>query len=164
MNSGTIIVTLVFFAVILIPLGLLSYNKKRKKDKFLKQFMQSAESEGFSLTKSEVCCNMAIGVDEAKKHMIFSKQNDDEIASENYDLTQFKSCELLKYNRNTGDKSSGLNIIYKIELALISPQKNNPSVKIELFNAEMENSTLTNELKFGEKWETILNDILKSSE
>lgn len=162
MNSGTIIVTLVFFAVILIPLGLLSYNKKRNQKKFYQKFIQFAKSEGLTLTKSEACCNMALGIDEVKNNLFFLKQNDNDITSTGHDLTQFKSCELLSYNRNAGDKSSGLNVIYKIELVLIPIQKNNSPVKIELFNAEKENRTLTNELKFGETWEKIINDTLKS--
>ena len=161
MDLWTIIITLVFIAIVTVPFVITGYSKKRKKKNLFRRISEMAESEDCIITQHEICGDFVIGLDGMADHLYFFKKSENQEIAQNVNLLEFKSCRLINSSRTLGEKKSKYNVIYKLELCFYPNDKSKPDISIELYNDEFDSLTLSGELQLAEKWEKLLNERLK---
>ena len=162
MDLGTIIITLVFIAIVTVPFILTGYSRKRKKKNLFLRLSEMAEAADCAISQHEFCSNFVIGLDRMANHLFFYKKAEDREIAESVNLREFKMCRLLNSNRTIGEKKSSYSVIDKLELCLYPTDKNKPDVLVEIYNDEYDSLTLLGELQLAEKWEKLLNGQLKT--
>lgn len=163
MDLGTIIVTLVFIAIVTVPFILTGYSKKRKKKNLFCRLTEMAENEDCIISYHEFCGDFVIGLDEVAGRLFFFKKSENHKIVQSVNLREFKSCRLVNSNRTVGDKKTNYSVIDKLELCFYPNDKSKPDILVELYNDEYDSLTLSGELQLAEKWEKLLNERMKTS-
>ncbi len=161
MDLGTILITLVFIAIVTVPFVLTGYSKKRKKDSLFRRLTEMAENEECTITQHEFCADFIIGLDRMADRLFFYKKSENLEIAKSINLQEFKSCRLINSNRTLGEKKSSYNVIDKLQLCFYPHDKNKSEVSVEVYNDEYDSLTLSGELQLAEKWEKLLNERLK---
>lgn len=162
MEKGTIFVTLIFLAIIALPFVLTGYSRKKRKNGLFSQLSQLAGNDQGAISQHEFCSNFVIGLDEATNHLYFYKEANDRKLAKQVDLNSFRSCRLLTTSRTVGEGKERLLVIDKLELCFYPHDKSGPVEVVEVYNTEYDSLTLTGELQLAEKWETLLNERLRT--
>jgi hypothetical protein len=162
MDSGTIIITVVFIAIVTTPFVLTTLSNKRKKKNLFRRLSEMAESEDCTITQQELCGNFVIGFDGMAGRFFFLKKTENLEISKSVNLREFKSCRLINSNRTVGDKKSSYSVVDKLELCFYPKDKSKPDISVELYNDEYDSLTLSGELQLAEKWEKLLNERMKT--
>jgi hypothetical protein len=162
MDLGTIVITLVFIAIVTVPFVLTGYSKKRKKKNLFHRLTEMAENEGCAITQHEFCGDFLIGLDEVADRLFFFKKSENHEIVQSVNLMEYKSCRLVNSNRTVGDKKTSYSVIDKLELCFYPNDKSKPDILVELYNDEYDSLTLTGELQLAEKWEKLLNERMKT--
>jgi hypothetical protein len=163
MDLGTIVITLVFIAIVTVPFVLTGYSKKRKKKNLFHRLTEMAENEGCAITQHEFCGDFLIGLDEVADRLFFFKKSENHEIVQSVNLMEYKSCRLVNSNRTVGDKKTSYSVIDKLELCFYPNDKSKPDILVELYNDEYDSLTLSGELQLAEKWEKLLNERMKTS-
>jgi len=161
MDLGTIIITLVFIAIVTVPFILTGYSKKRKKKNLFSRLTEMAKTEDCTITEFEFCSDFVIGLDEMANHLFFYKKAENREIAKSINLREYKSCKVFNANRSVGDKKEKLYVVDKLELSFYPVDKGKPEISIEFYNDEYDSLTLTGELQLIEKWEKLLNERMK---
>lgn len=164
MDSGTIIITLIFIAVVTAPFILTGYNKNKKKKGLLGQLEEMAGKEDCNISYHEFCCNFVIGLDETKNHLFFYKKAENQEFAKSINLQNYNSCKMYNSNRTVGEKKEKYYVVDRLELIFYPAGKETPEVSIEFYNDDYDRLTLSGELQLAEKWEKLLNERLKRSQ
>lgn len=162
MNSGTIIVTIVFLVIVILPFILTGYSRKNKKKSMFSKVNEMAQDNSFTITNHEICGDLIIGIDEISNHLFFYKNRDGLEHAAMINLRDFQSCKILNSNRTERFKKKNYYIVDKLELCFHPKNANEPSVLLEIYNDEHDSLTLTGELQLIEKWEKMLNEKFKN--
>jgi hypothetical protein len=162
MDLGTIIIALVFIAIVTVPFVLTGYSKKRKKKNLYRRLTEMAKNEDCTITQHEFCGDFVIGLDTTADHLFFCKKVENLEIAKSADLRKFKSCRVLNSNRTIGNKKEKYYVVDKLELILYPAEKDAPELSVELYNDEYDSLTLTGELQLAEKWGKLLNERLKT--
>jgi hypothetical protein len=162
MDMGTIIITLVFVAIVTLPFILTGYSRKRKKKNLFLRLTEMVENEGCTITQHEFCANFVIGLDGMANRLFFYKKVENLEIAKILHLKEFKSCRLINSSRTVTNKKEKFNVVDKLELSFYSAKIGASEHSIELYNNEYDCLTLSGELQLAEKWEKLLNERLKS--
>ncbi|WP_372948605.1 hypothetical protein [Mariniphaga sp.] len=162
MDLGTIIITLVFIAIVTVPFILTGYSRKRKKKNLFHRLTQMAGNEGCTITHHEFCADFVIGLDGMANRLFFYKKVETLEIAKSLHLREFKSCKVINSNRTVENKKEKYYVVDKLDLIFYPTEKGAPEISIELYNDEYDSLTLTGELQLAEKWEKLLNEQLKS--
>jgi hypothetical protein len=164
MDLGTIIITLIFIAIVTAPFLITGYSRKRVKKYLFGRITEMAESEDCTISQHEFCSDFVIGLDGMANHLFFYKKVENLEFTKSVNLRKFKSCNLISTNRNITDKKKKLYVVDKLELSFYPVEKGTPEISIELYNDEYDRLTLTGELQVAEKWKKLLNERYKMSQ
>jgi hypothetical protein len=162
MDLGTIIITLLFIAIVTVPFVLTGYSRKRKKKNLFRRLTEMVENEGCAITRHEFCADFVIGLDGMANRLFFYKKVENLEIAKSVNLREYRSCKVFNSNRTVGEKREKYYIIDKLELTFFPAEKRAPEISIELYNDEYDSLTLSGELQLAEKWEKLLNERLKS--
>ena len=158
MDSGIIITTIVFIAVITLPFVLTELSKKRKKNSLLRKITEMATSNGSSISEHEFCSDFVLGIDSQSNHVYYFKKNDNREVAQHINLTGYKSCKAVTYGHSISENKNQYHVTDKLELNFYPYDKDKAEISIDFYNSEFDRLTLTGELQFVEKWEKILNE------
>lgn len=162
MDLATIIITLVFIAIVTVPFVLTGYSKKRKKNSLFRRLTEMAENENCMITQHEFCGDFVIGLDGMTNHLFFYKKVENLEFAKSLNLQEYKSCKTYNSNRTVGEKKAKYYVIDKLELIFYPAEKGITEVSIELYNDAYDSLTLSGELQLSEKWDKLLNERLKT--
>jgi hypothetical protein len=162
MDLGTIIITLLFIAIVTVPFVLTGYSRKRKKKNLFRRLTEMVENEGCAITRHEFCADFVIGLDGMANRLFFYKKVENLEIAKSVNLREYRSCKVFNSNRTVGEKREKYYIIDKLELTFFPAEKRAPEISIELYNDEYDSLTLSGELQLAEKWEKLLNERLKT--
>jgi hypothetical protein len=162
MDLGTIIITIVFIAIVTVPFILTGYSKKRKKKNLFRRLTEMAENDDCTITQHEFCADFVIGLDGMANRLFFYKKVETLEIAKSLHLREFKSCKVFNSNRTVVNKNEKYYVVDKLELIFYPAEKRAPEISIELYNDEYDSLTLSGELQLAEKWEKLLNERLKT--
>ncbi len=157
MHLGTTIIAIVITIIFTIPFVILGRNNKRKKNKLLQGLTKIADSHQCTISRFDVWAGNAIGIDDAKHRVFFTRKSNEAETLQQIDLSQIQKCRLINSSRPAGIKGNNFKVTSKLELAFSFLDKNRNDVLLEFYNADYDNLTLTGELQLAEKWFELCN-------
>jgi hypothetical protein len=155
MELGTTLIGIICVAICAMPFVLTNRSKKAIVKRQLIVLKDLATQHNNTITQNEINSFYAIGIDETKKSVSFILKGETEIEQQFVDLSTIKSCEIVSIN-----KSKHMDRLY---LKLMPIDKTKSEVILEFFNADV-SYQLGEELQSIEKWNKIINNLLKATE
>jgi hypothetical protein len=153
MNIGNIALGALFIALCILPFYLSSRSARKRQNRLLKALQDFAAGKGGTISRHEVCGDIAIGIDDQKKRAYFVRKVENNESAWEVDLGVAQSCHM--------DKGLGLNLnlsgssthapIHKIDLVFQHPTIQPTSTLFPLYRA-VDTLQLQGELQLAEKW------------
>ena len=160
MDTGTLVVAAVFVAICVLPFIFFGRGHRKLRKKFKLLLSQLAEKNGGKITAIETIGNFGIGIDENKNMAYFVRKTDEGILEKEVSLAEIKNCKL---KTTTNYFEGGEKVVNSIDFEFFGNDAGKPAVIFNLYNADIDSSTLTGELQTAEKWERIFKGALKKS-
>lgn len=161
MDSGTIIITIVFLAIVTLPFAVTGYSRNKKKKYLLRKLNEAAQAGGFTITYHEFCSDFIIGLDDTANHVFFHKKREANEFSVEVNLAGYKNCSIFSSKHEVETKKEKVQVLDKLGLCFYPKDKTMPNVLIEIYNDEYDSLNMSGELQLVEKWEKQLNDRMK---
>ncbi|WP_159019725.1 hypothetical protein [Algibacter sp. L3A6] len=155
MELGTTLIGIICVAICAMPFVLTNRSKKAIVKRQLIVLKDLATQHNNTITQNEINSFYAIGIDETKKSVSFILKRETEVEQQFVDLSTIKSCEIVSIT-----KSKHMDRLY---LKLTPIDKTKSEVILEFFNADV-SYQLGEELQSIEKWNKIINNLLKATE
>lgn len=160
MDLGTIIIGTIGVALCSLPFVLTNLSKKKREKELVQTLKELAKQNGSEITQHETCGFYAIGIDERKNSVSFVANADDETTQQFINLSSIKSCKIQNISKLTTDNEK---IIDRLQLNFQYFDKKKRDIILEFYNSDI-NFLLTDEFDSIEKWETIINNMLKNNQ
>lgn len=144
-----------------LPIVMMNRNRKIREKQFLQALTDIASGQDCKIDQHEIFGRFAIGIDESKKWVFFSRLAKDQVDEQSIDLQKIQNCKVLNTNRIHKNSDGNQKIIDKLELCFTPIAPNTPAVKLEFYNVDV-SPQLDGELHAVEKWSEIINGRLKS--
>ncbi|WP_299779317.1 hypothetical protein [uncultured Formosa sp.] len=154
MNTGTIILSVVFIIICALPFILSTRNSRKRKNDMLKALKALAEIKQASITKHEAGSDFVIGLDEPKNMVFFFKKNKEKTIKASLDLSDYKECRTLKFGKNLNSKSKS-HAIDTLKLEFIPKDKTVTESQFEFYNEDI-NIQLSGELQIINTWQPLI--------
>jgi hypothetical protein len=162
MESGTVIITIIFILIVSLPFILISGGTNRKRRKMLQQLEEMASGSNSKISEHEFCSDFVIGLDKNSNHLFYYKHNDNRVVSQHFCLDDYKNCKTISYSHNFKNKKEQYNVMDKMELCFYPYLKEMGEKSLDLYDDSFDRLNLTGELQFAEKWEKLLNERLET--
>ncbi|MDO6803648.1 hypothetical protein Q4595_14435 [Wenyingzhuangia sp. 1_MG-2023] len=159
MDLGTAIVGIVCVTAAAMPFVLTNKNKKKKEKQLLNAIKNLAEQQHCQLTQHQLCGAYAIGIDTAKNFLFFQLNTNEGPKQQYIDLSTIKNCNVSSSNKIISNN----NIIDRLDLELISTDKNKPSFLLEFYSFDL-SYQLSGELQSIEQWSNLIQKQLSKNE
>lgn len=160
MNLGTAITGAIFIAIFMLPFIFMLQGRKKKEKQLLQSISTVANNQNCKISQHELCEEFAIGLDETTNQLFFLKKTADQEIAQFVNLSEIKSCKVIKSERSVNSKDANYKTINNLDLQFSFLNQKNPDVLFSFYNAE-ENMELNGEIQTIEKWANIVNDRLK---
>lgn len=156
MDIGIVLIAIITLLICVLPFIIMIRNKRKKAKEFTETIFRAAAKSGSKIDQFDRWNNTIIGVDNLNRKLFFYRKLSDKEILKEADLSDFEMCDIIKTQRNAKD----YNGIQRLELRLISRDKDKPNTQLEFYNAEHDNLTIMDELLLLEKWLSIVNVII----
>ena len=124
MDLHTIIIGVIFILICLLPVLIMSRNKKKKEVQFLQLLFGLAERNNYKISNYEQWNNSAIGIDKVANFVFIINKIDEVETTQQINLADIQKCRVAESSRIVGDKGANMKAVDKIELAFINRDKN----------------------------------------
>ena len=161
MDSGTLIIAILFILVCSIPFVIMG-SKKREKQ-FLRMLLEMAGKNNGKLSTYDFLTHAAIGIDDRANMIFFVKKVYNMETHQLVTLHKIQKCCVITATRNGSNEDGIFKIIDKLELVFEHRDKRKADTILEFYNADYSSPTLTGELQLVEKWCKMLNDKIAAS-
>jgi hypothetical protein len=160
MEIGSAIVGAVSIAIVTLPVVLLGRNKRKKSNHLKSMLAEIAAEHDRRIGQLEIAGNLAIALDETKNFVFFCAQEKERVDTQYIYLGKMQACKVINTSRMLKSKEGNQKVIDKLELCFIPKAKEQPELRLEFFNADV-NPQLYGELQTVEKWSKLINAQLK---
>lgn len=160
MDLNSTIVGIIMLAICSSPFILMVISRKKREKIVLLSLKEIAKQHASQISHYEFCGNFVLGIDENNNHLFFLNQKKEETISQFVNLSEIKSCAVVKKTREFKNKSKQNLIIERIELNFKQKNATQMETTFEVYD-ESENMQLSGELQFVEKWSTLINGRLQ---
>ena len=154
-GAGTIVICAV-------PVIMMNRSIKKREKKFLQSLSEIATRNNCRINRHEIFGSFAIGIDESKNFVFFSRRTKDKEIDHTVNLGEIQKCQVINTSRTIKNKDVNQKVIDRLELSFSPFAKNKPEFKLEFFNAD-DSARLHGELQSIEKWSKLINDRLNPS-
>ena len=162
MNLGTTIVTSVLIVICASPFIVLGISKIKHHKQQLKLLTQLAKNHNSSISQYNIIGSAIIGLDTTSNQLFFLKNNVTIKQTEHIDLSNVKSCHVVKANINVKTTNKSFSELGKLGIEFIPKSKTQSNQVLEMYNYE-ENPQMSNEIELTNKWVTLINSGISSS-
>jgi len=163
MDSGTIIIAILFILICSIPFVIMGRNSKKREKQFLRTLLEIAGKNNGKLSNHDFLTHAAIGIDDDAKMIFFVKKANNMETHQLVTLHEIQKCNMITATRNGSNEDGLFKIIEKLELAFEHRDKRKANTVLEFYNADYSSPTLTGELQLIEKWCKMINDKIAAS-
>ena len=130
----------------MIPIVLMSRNKKKKEAQFLQTLFGLAERNNCKISTSERWNNSVIGIDEVSNFIFIINKINEVETSQQINLADIQKCRVIESSRTVGEKGASMKAVDQIELAFINRDKNKVDSIVAFYNADYDRLTLNGEI------------------
>ena len=161
MNLGTAIVGAIFIAIFMLPFIFMLSGRKKKEKQLKRSILAIANNHNCKISQQEISDEFAIGLDESLNKLFFFKKTSEKEIAQHVNLSEIKSCKVIKTEHSTGNKQDSAKLIDKLDLHFSFLDRKNPDISLVFYDSD-ENFGMDGEIQKIEKWARIVNDRLKS--
>ena len=159
MDIATILLIGTTVLIICVLPFLIRHNKKKKKEKEIKEVISRLAAKSNSGVDEYDWWNKTIiGIDNSNRKLFFIKKIHDKELQSAIDLSNIQMGRVINSHRSV--INGNYNVIQKLQLGLISKNKDKPETLLEFYNADYDSLTIMEELQLVEKWSKIVNSIV----
>lgn len=151
----------ILLAVCTLPFVVTTLGRKKKEKLLFKQLTELAERNGSKVSTFDIWSKTAIGMSEKEDKVFFIKQMESKRKEISISLNKIKLCQIISENRLINNQSGNYKVIDKLILYFSHVTSKESDVALEIYNADG-NVQLGDELKMIEKWESIINERVKT--
>ncbi|HMP31674.1 MAG TPA: hypothetical protein PKD85_18880 [Saprospiraceae bacterium] len=162
MELGSALVGIVILLICIVPILVLSKNKKQKENKMLASLNEFAQQNDCRIDLHEFCLNCVIGIDKSKNYVFFLKSIKEHQSIQYVDLSKAKECQIIKRKRHINNGNESTLIIEGLDLSFYNIDKTLNPVNFEIYN-EKTNFQISSELQFADKWAKLIKERILSS-
>lgn len=148
MDLGTALIGILFITVCAMPFVLSSRSRKKRNKQSLGSLKEFAKQHNCEITQHEICGNYAIGIDETKNHLFFQLNTKVEIKQHVVNLSTINNCNVVRVNARN-------KTIERLNLELITTDKNKPKTVLEFYNVDLSYQPI-GELESIVKWDELV--------
>jgi hypothetical protein len=159
MNLEITIIGIILSAICIVPLVIMHYNRTKKENKRLQYLNDIAIQHNCKISKHEFCGDFVIGIDESRNFVFFFKNKNEDIISQFVDLSDIKTCKVIKNTKTIKTENENVIIIERLELSFLPTNKNKLETRFEFYDNEI-NNQLSGELQLIDKWEEQINNLI----
>ena len=161
MDFGTAIVGAIAILLCALPFIMMNRTRSKRKKQFLNSLSKIASTKDSKIDHHEVFGTFAIGLDESKNMVFFSRSKNEQFEEQFIDLHEIESCQVINTNRTFRSSDGVQKVIDRLELNLTPIVKTKPEIKLEFFNADV-SLQLYDELLSIELWARRIGERLKN--
>ena len=154
MNIGTLIISALVIIICALPFILSSRGSRKRKNAKLKILHTLAEKHQAQISKYDVGADFIIGIDDVKNMVFFFKNTMGTSIENCLNLSDYKDCRLLKFEKNLSSKS-GTPAIHTLKLDFIPIDKTTTTSQFEFYNEDV-NTQLSGELQLINTWQALI--------
>lgn len=156
LNSITVITVLVLIFFCVLPIIIMNRKRKNKGKKSLYTLQNLASQNQCKISEYELLNDIAVGIDKEAHQLFFIRVTADNPFQQVIDLKEFKKCR----SAETGRTVNSVHVVEKLELVFSPLAPNQKEVSLCIYNADLDNLTLSGELQLAEKWVKLTNENL----
>lgn len=161
MELGTTIMGLAAIALFVLPVVAMNKSRKNKEKELLEGLKTLATSNNSDIHSFDFGMEFAIGLSQSKRQVFFHKRGKAKIVEQCISLEKVQKCFSDFTKRRIRTKNGVESVIEKIELVMISNEKDNEIIRLGFFNSE-EYSQMNGEIELVEKWQAVINGCLEA--
>ncbi len=158
-DNGTAITGVITSMAFLLPIILLSFNNKKKKNKGFNKLKTFAKKENLTIHEQENCGSLFLGIDNMNRTLLVYDTTHEGDVINQAKLEDCVSCTVVKTYVEKSKENTGTAVISNIELVFENSKKQ-IFASIELFKLERHHQ-LFGELQLAEQWAAKINKLLK---
>lgn len=152
MESNTLIAGLIALAICILPIVLVSRNRKIKEKQLIQALQAIALQNHGQVDEYDTWGRIAIGFDKKANAIIFYKDTKDEVISHYVLLAEVQECQVIDTHEVFQQKESTYKVTYKLDLVLTLDDPSKPPITLEFYNKDHDSSTPSGEIEMVEKW------------
>ncbi len=118
MDTTLTLVDVLIVASIFVPIVVLIRIGSSPKRKLYKQFEALAEKNGLNIVEKEFWANSCIGIDSAKKIVLFVRNENNSVKEKLIALNNIKECKVATSVESIGTRTNKQNILQKVDLQI----------------------------------------------
>ena len=148
-------------ASIFVPIVVLIRIGSSHKRKLYKQFNVLAEKNGLNIVEKEFWANSCIGIDNAKKIVLFVRNENNSVIEKLIALNNLKECKVATSVESLGTRTNTQNILQKVELQMYFTGNSSSRDTLNFYD----HNRIYNEdfeVMRAEKWKNIINEQLST--
>ncbi len=165
-DLGSTLIGALIIVICTIPFIIMGKSRNKKAKQLLNSLHNNASQHNCQITQHEVFGDFAIGMDKEHNALFFARRLKDSEEKQFVDLSKIKNCEIINSGRTirtkNGNKNGTHTIIDRLELGFTPIVKNEPEIKWEFFNADI-NYQPNGELIAMRQWSKNINEQLMHS-
>jgi hypothetical protein len=159
MDIATILLIGTGVLIICVLPFVITHNNKKKREKEIKEVISRLAAKSNSKVDEYDWFNKTIiGIDNLNRKLFFIKKIEDKELQYAIDLSDIQIGRVINSHRSV--INGNYNVIQKLQLGLISKNKDKHETLLEFYNADYDSLTIMEELQLVEKWSKIVNSII----
>jgi len=160
MDIVTILIGLVVSVICVVPFIIIRKNK-RKRETESKELISRLAAKSNSKVDAYDRWNKAIvGIDSLNRKLFFIKKIKDMEIQHAIDLSGIQMARVINSQRSA--INGNYTVIQKLQLGLLSKDKDKSETLLEFYNADYDSLTIMEELRLVEKWSKIVNSHIEN--
>jgi len=160
MDFSSTIIGIILVAFCALPVVLLAISQRRKHRKLLQRFLAQAKAHSLQISECEVWRNRVIGIDTAKKQVLYMDLGHAGNFVQLIDLNYIGQCKIHELNK--GDER-GMRFLDRLTLELVDKRAGKAPDSIEFYNSEREFRVDRDHTRI-QRWAVTINKCLMSNE
>jgi hypothetical protein len=154
MDIATILIGVMVLLICVVPFIIMRKNKKKKAIESKEVISQLAAKSNSNVDEYDRWNKTIIGIDHLNRKLFFIRKIKDKEIQHEIDLSGVQMARVINSHRGAID--GNYIVIQKLQLGLISKDKDKPETLLEFYNADYDSLTIMEELQLAEKWAKIV--------
>lgn len=155
--ESTIIVVLIFAIIII----LVKLTRKGKTNKQLNNLHKFAELNNSKISEYEMFEDRIFGVDKENNKLFFIRNDEERFLEKAIFLKDFDKCKIVKHHATVKNNGQSYDILDSLDIVFQPKDKVKAVDKINIYDSNFDNLTLSGEVQFAEKWSKKIEEFMK---
>lgn len=163
MDSNTTLAWGIFILFCFILFVIVKSNKRKKTKQYLLPLNELAKDKNCTISRYDIWSGSVIGIDETQNIVFAIRKTKEKEIHVVVNLDEIFRCRLAEASHTSGAKGGNIKAFDRIDLVFSNKDKSKADVVVEIYNVNTDRLTLTGELQLAERWCTLVNNKIAST-